>query len=118
MDITSASVKIRSNNENFVYSRRRDLLQLGFAVTETEEFQVDQRNTVYSFTATVPFDQAQKLERNDDRWQVANLFFQKAEQDEHRSGVYARAANDWTAFDYKYHSLQEHLDIQRDTYGR
>lgn len=101
---------IRSNNEEALRTRRRGLINAGVQVSlmtmEPGEYDV------YTFDAYLDSDTAHQIERRDDRWAIANQFFQAAEQAESKRGWYAILANDWSSFDYQNSTLAEYLDLE------
>lgn len=103
----TVTILVRSNNQRHILEREETARRAGFVTSlvtmEPGEFDV------WTFDLTVEFEHAQALERRDDRWKVANSFFQQAEQVDGRHGAYAVLASDWASFGYMTDSLADYL---------
>lgn len=106
--MSDITITIRHHREAFVAQRRADLAALGFQVSDVTADPFG----AFEFKLDVDFSDAHRLERGDDRWPVANLFFQRAEIAENHKGWYATLANDWASFGYKTRSLEGALNIE------
>lgn len=113
-----ATYMIRSASELAIGTRKAHLAEAGFNTSEIREEaggtggKYDR--TVYVLRWDSTNGDPQKLTRTDDRWSIANTFFQRAAMAEGwDTGYYAKAANDWSAFGYKKHSLEAYLDYSR-----
>lgn len=101
--------RIRSNNEDALRTRRRGLINAGVEVS-LMAMETPSDYDVWTFDAYLDSDTAHRIERSDDRWQIANQFFQAAEQAESKRGWYAQTASDWAQFGYKTHTLDAYLE--------
>jgi hypothetical protein len=102
---------IRSNNEDALKVRRRGLINAGVTVS-LMALETPSDHEVYTFDAHLDSDTAHLIPRSDDRWQIANQFFQAAAHADSRRGQYAQMASDWASFDYKNVTLQQRLDAE------
>lgn len=113
-----ATYKVRSGSRLAMEARKLGLLAAGFNTSAIREEVFGTGGEHDRIGYTLQWDSTngdpQKLTRTDDRWSIANPFFQRAAMAEGwDTGHYAKAANDWSAFDYKEYSLEAYLDYSR-----
>lgn len=111
--MSDITLTIRTSNHDFALQREADLRSAGFATTLVTIEPIGEyehpRDDVYTFQAEVDFEFAHLLTRDDDRWTVANQFFQIAENAENKRGWYATLASDWSSFGFEKYTLTDYL---------